>query len=108
MHLTPVETRQRVRRLRGRFHEKRGFDSLIHGAFHGTEAFARAQLTISKAIGAGFNWSKVHSHKIVFQTKDIQMAAIVFVEFVANKTATNSTNWHELKFSTGSEEFTAA
>ena len=39
------------------------------------------------------------------------MAAIVFmrfVEFVANKTATNSTNWHELKFSAGSEEFTAA
>jgi len=29
---------------------------------------------------------------IVFQTNDIQTAVIVFVEFVANKTATNSTN----------------
>jgi len=28
----------------------------------------------------------------VFQTNDIQMAVVVFVEFVAIKTATNSTN----------------
>ncbi|PYU92462.1 MAG: hypothetical protein DMG08_12725 [Acidobacteria bacterium] len=30
--------------------------------------------------------------EIVFQTNDIQMAVVVFVKFVAIKTATNSTN----------------
>ena len=43
--------------------------------------------------------------KIVFQTDYIQMAVIVFVKFVVDKT---DHEFHEFKFSTAAEELTAA
>ena len=49
--------------------------------------------------------------KIVFQTDGIQRAVIVlvkFVEFVANKTDHEFHELTRIKFSTASEEFTAA
>jgi len=48
---------------------------------------------------------------IVFQTNDIQTAVIVFVEFVEFVVVFIGHEFHELtriKFSTASEEFTAA